>query len=115
MSDNSWYEKGDFPTLRTKCIYDPKDVDNSNKMVAGKEVYVLSCFLCMDGAASVALENHDHGLKCYTAYPSDFRPIKTERELAIEEMKKIVPVGKIISWEDIAKIFYDAGYRKNES
>lgn len=45
----------------------------------------------------------------------DFRPIKTERELAIEEMAKVMSKGTVSTYMSVAEKLYDAGYRKNES
>jgi len=54
---------------------------------------------------------------CYRVSPDPhvFRPIKSEREKAIEEMYSTLENTASMSYKQVAEKLYDAGYRKQES
>lgn len=46
----------------------------------------------------------------HSDYETEFRPIRPERERAIDEMRKALDSS--YSWGDVFAALYDAGYRK---
>lgn len=124
MSDNSWYENGELPPVGSKCIVDSIDCrDNYARSFHGMEVDIhinmvdhqgdnIAVFSMIDPDDNDCLKFHGMMQHC-------FRPIKTEREIAIEAA---VNATKETVWveESVAKvagILFDAGLlrSKNES
>lgn len=122
--DNSWHERGDLPPVGCECEW----VDES-----GVDGPAGSLYPCVGDTVSVCAHRQtpggnviaiftwapgDDGLRVAASrMPEDFRPIRTEREKAIDEMlsvyagkddgKPIHPRCKLL-----AEMLYDAGYRK---
>lgn len=134
MSDNSWYENGELPPVGAKCKVDSKQCESRFvKQFHGKTVDILmhmtdhvgdniAIFSMPDPSDKACLRFHGMVAGC-------FIPIKTERELAIEEMAIDLNIkfnlhDQRVNCEmevtldlekDILGKLYDAGYRKNES
>lgn len=117
MSDNSWYEKGELPTVGTPCIH----------KTYGKGFVIAKHYF--DDEVIIFANHKDCG-ELHYANSTELIPIKTERELAIEDLVRIAEsaAAKMTnqtyidskSMQDSYKIavisaIYDAGYRKNES
>lgn len=109
MSDNSWLTSIDgLPPAGTECEVLNPGIDNAEWekctiLFMGKVVCVYESESCVERVG-----HHD-------LYNVQFRPIKTERELAIEEISRILNDDVYQSTKFIAEKLYDAGYRKNES
>ncbi|BBU05085.1 hypothetical protein [Aeromonas veronii] len=119
---NDWFERGELPPVGTECEFcggtgdadDPWHPD----LMDGDRVTVIAhfeCGICTLAAftfksrnpniATVLVEQANYGC---------FRPIRTERDKAIDEMKQHCPHHG--SWDTVGRIYaealYDAGYRK---
>ncbi|MFW2330252.1 hypothetical protein [Aeromonas allosaccharophila] len=119
---NDWFERGELPPVGTECEFcggtgdadDPWHPD----LMDGDRVTVIAhfeCGICTLAAftfksrnpniATVLVEQANYGC---------FRPIRTERDKAIDEMKQHCQHHG--SWDTVGRIYaealYDAGYRK---
>ena len=99
--DNSWYERSELPPVGCECeAFD----SNENKwmrveVIAIREGYVMMwCRECLCG-----FQSDDKSI---------FRPLRTEREKAIDEMVSVIKWSAFHDPEFTASILYDAGYRK---
>ena len=100
--DNSWHERGEFPPVGCECEMKhrlwikPKEV----KIAAITKEYVI----VVDGQC----EQH------YYLRDITFRPLRTEREKAIDEMKSLCayPGSWNSTYKSFAEALYDAGYCK---
>lgn len=108
LPDNSWHERGEFPPAGTECEaeYDTQKREWYKARVIG--VDSGECFLrWIDGRGDGSVSNYKN--------PSDFRPLRTEREKAIDEMVDVLK-DAIQDTKTVHKIcasaLYDAGYRK---
>lgn len=103
QQDNGWFERGELPPVGVVCetLAEPE--------LSWVEAEVLAH---RDGFAIVWVVSEKCGAQCDT--PGHFRPIRTERELAVEEMKQHCPYHG--DWDTVGRIYaealYDAGYRK---
>ena len=99
--DNSWHDRGEFPPVGSTVEkkYKSSDVWGEVKIVAAGNQLVI--FGYPSGGEAFG-EWSDY----------DFRPLRTEREKAIEEMVAVISSMSILSIERIAKKLYDSGYRK---
>lgn len=104
--DNSWHERGEFPPAGCEC---EAFVNEENKWVRFEVIAIRDGFVmgwCRESLCGFQSDEK-----------SEFRPIRTEREKAIDEMlsvyagkddgKPIHPRCKLL-----AEMLYDAGYRK---
>lgn len=96
MSDNSWFEKGEFPPVGTKVLYH------------GKETEIVAYIYCGEYQKAVYQVLDRSG--CGYTESNSFEPIKADRELAIEQI-----MLDSDCFRTAAIKLYDAGYRKNES
>lgn len=117
MSDNSWFEEGELPPVGSIvefcnkkkekeriCIDDWKNGDKL-EVLAIRKVGLSDLpivFNLRDNTASAVIMEM-------------IRPIKTERELAIEAMHLIANQNGSCANICAMEKLYDAGYRKNES
>ncbi|MCX7132318.1 hypothetical protein [Aeromonas sp.] len=102
--DAHWFERGELPPVGTQCeaISEP-DMD-------WLEVEVIAH---RDGFAIVWCSDEKCGANCDD--PKHFRPIRTEREKAIEEMMgSVLAVMNRGLQRRLCEDLYDAGYRKQE-
>lgn len=98
--NSSWFERGELPPIGVVCEayidYPPQWVEA--EIVAHKDGFAIGwCKSVMKGC---------HGDKA-----SEFRPIRTERELAIDQMCRDVGFDGLLSSMAAAKL-YDEGCRK---
>lgn len=101
---NDWHEKGELPPVGVECNY----FWNSRPETWEKAVIVASGFDFDIPCVVVKVRDQIR----ITSTPQDFRPIKSEREKAIEEIKGIIMRPFVENPEDKAASIYDAGYRK---
>jgi hypothetical protein len=123
MSDNSWYEKGELPPVgcHVKLNCASCTCDYVEKM-HGKKAEILMHRTSSTGhPVAVFCIIDDEGFNSYHALTNNdnFRPIKTERELAIDAAIKATKETVFVE-ESVAKvagILFDAGLlrSKNES
>ena len=100
--DNSWFTNGGFPPAGTVCeVYENEWVET---FIIGmdKEGYCVYT----TGNQYVGYDGEND--------PSNFRPIRTEREKAIGEMANLIAKSVFGSAKCQAEKLYDAGYRKVE-
>ena len=110
--DNSWYERGEFPPVGCECEFCNSDDEWAD--------WLHSVFVGFDstGNGVVSVFGDDKGVLWISNNSSDFRPLRTEREKAIDEMVDILKakfdlhgVGSV-AVVNIVDELYDAGYRK---
>ena len=100
QQDNSWRERGEFPPvgceceIMHKCWIEPNEV----KIAAITKEYVI--------VVDCQREQHYH-LRDIT-----FRPLRTEREKAIDDMIAAIDHIKEGNFQTLIGALYDAGYRK---
>lgn len=106
--DNSWHERGEFPPAGCECEVFVSDENKwmHYEVIAIRDGNVLGW--CRE--SSCGFQSNDK---------SDFNPLRTEREKAVDEMlsvyagkadgKPIHPRCKLL-----AEMLYDAGYRKEQ-
>ena len=106
-TDNSWYERGELPPVMV-----PVEL-----WFGGSFAYNCE-FIAMRGYTCVLWNLDDDKPDCADYMNSQFRPLRTEREKAIDEMVAILkakfdrPGVDGIAVADIVDELYDAGYRK---
>ena len=103
--DSSWHERGELPPVGCECEIKHK------YWVEFQRVSVLAItseYVIISGHPTPAREQHYH-LRDIT-----FRPLRTEREKAIDEMKSLCayPGSWCSTYKSFAEALYDAGYRK---
>ena len=100
--DNSWYERGELPPVGTICeMIDYRATWRECKIIAHEDG------ACIGWIASL-------NSPFYTYDKSEFRPLRTEREKAIDEMIKLIGHGYMsaeMAKELVIKMC-DAGYHK---
>ena len=120
MSDNSWYEKGELPPAGIICekSFTSTNDEWSKVFIIGNTINGRIAYEIIDcpkkeyiGEIRVSTGNYKVSGK-WVGEAYAFRPIKTERERAIEEMLTHMDAE---GHKDLAAQLYDAGYRKNES
>lgn len=99
--DNSWHERGERPPLNVVVEWDEWGNGNwvETKLLAdtGDDEFVMIV----------------KGVKTIVGRPANFRPLRTEREKAIDEMVSVTLA--VINQDTQRQMFgmlYDAGYRK---
>jgi len=116
--NNHWYERGELPPVGVECEFHGgvrvgREWPNSLK--DGAKVKVLCHYTpCMRPVAVFSFDIPG-GKLTSQASEACFRPIRTERDLAVEEMMKDAGA---LQWETPKSIMlslYDAGYRKQTS
>lgn len=118
-----WHKNGELPPVGEVCIFDPNGrteyFDEEAIKAIGKEVSIISHVKFKNGVGSVAVFMCDtYGVAVVrSANEACFRPVRTEREKAIDEMvcEFIDHHGDPKGGErylGIAAKLYDAGYRK---
>jgi len=103
MENNSWHQKGEHPPAGTKCEY------------ARSEKFFFECKILGSNGGQVAFTCPDEPNRIFVNSFNDcgFRPIKSDREKAIEEMALLMGKSENTYWAS-AEALYDAGYRKVE-
>ena len=101
VQDNSWYERGELPPVGTIC----KMIDDKNTWLECEIIAHKNSF-CIGWISS-------RNAPFYTDDKSEFRPLHTEREKAIDELNALVgDIEKYPTWRDAIVGIIDAGYRK---
>ena len=111
-SDNSatsWFEKGEFPPAGCECDFCNSDDEWCD--------WHRSVFVGFDsiGNGVVSVFGDDKGMLWLSTNPSDFSPLRTEREKAIEDMSRIMHDkghGSVINDVTLGALL-DAGYHKD--
>ena len=99
---NSWHERGEFPPVGCECDI-RHSCGNSEKYEKVTVAAITSEYVIVKYAT---FEQH------YMLKDVSFRPIRTEREKAIDEMLLAVDHIKEGNFETFIGALYDAGYRK---
>lgn len=105
QQDNSWCERGELPPIGTICeMIDDKKTWLECEIIAHKNSF------CIGWISS-------RNAPFYTDDKSEFRPLRTEREKAISEMKSLCayPGSWNSTYKSFADALYDAGYRKEQT
>ncbi|HHQ4476847.1 TPA: hypothetical protein ACSPZR_001589 [Aeromonas veronii] len=101
--NNHWFERGELPPVGVECEVRIGEDWRRTKVVAALDSDVGKLPIFTTPWCS------QHYVDCG---PEQFRPIRTERDLAVEEMMKDAGA---LQWEtpmSIMRSLYDAGYRK---
>ena len=101
-ADNSWHERGEFPPVGCECEIKHKCWGEFRRVTVAA---ITKEYAIVDDDSVVAREQH------YYLRDVTFRPLRTEREKAIEEIAELVRDGLVSP--EMAKEFaikmYDAG------
>ena len=102
-ADNSWYERGELPPVGCEC-------EIKHKCWCGFErftvVAITKEYVIVEDDSVVAREQHYH------LHDMTFRPLRTEREKAIEDMSRVMHEHDSVINDVTLGALYDAGYRK---
>jgi len=102
--DNGWFERGELPPVGIEC--------EAKKY--GKEEYykVVICGAGKHLGLAVSFYEKQKGSGAFTCSSAEyFRPIRTEREVAIEEMQSDI-AERWANCEELAKYLVDKGWVK---
>lgn len=104
--DNSWHERGELPPVGTKC----EVLNNELYNPAWKKCTIIfrGMYKCIYSAESRSEIGGNVGITDAIR----FRPLRTEREKAIDEMLLAIDHIKEGNFETFIGALYDAGYRK---
>ena len=98
--DNSWHERGELPPVGFWCEVKTKTFNGWMKcFVVGKS-----------SRGDTVIECDDCAFIIDSSY--EFRPLRTEREKAIDEMADLIAKSVFGSAKCQAERLYDSGYRK---
>ena len=100
--DNSWHERGELPPVGCECDI-RHSYCNPEKYEKVTVAAITSEYVIVKYAT---FEQH------YMLKDISFRPIRTEREKAIDEMLLAIDHIKEGNFETFIGALYDAGYRK---
>lgn len=100
--DAQWFERGELPPVGTVCLYVVSD-----RLSAEVEITAHAKL----GLCFVQAGQSGESYVSKTAELHRFRPIRTEREVAIEEMCNVAGLDGLV-FGLVAGELYDAGYRK---
>ena len=118
---NSWTPFGEPPKNRDNIFYRPADPQWDGKglppvgticqmvSIEGRKEGVIKCHLVGADGSPLAAIQFEKGYGIGTLYC--FRPIKSEREKAIDEMKQVYSDGEAVGMGGIYAL-YAAGWRK---
>ncbi|MGN5044102.1 hypothetical protein [Aeromonas sp. 3P] len=101
--NNHWFERGELPPVGTRC----------EALITSENQWVEIEVIChRDGFALGWCLKERCGY--HGDEPTDFRPIRTERDLAVEEMRQHFPYPGSLDTIGLAyaAALYNAGYRK---
>ena len=100
--DNSWYEREELPPVGYEC-----EAIRNDEWVAVEVLRHRVNNVEMNVAAVMDCTSFN------VFWSADFRPLRTKREKAIDEMNELVgDIEKYPTWRDAMAALYDAGYRK---
>lgn len=103
--DNGWFERGELPPVGEVC-----EVMHLDRWVCCEVIAHFEQSWGMVAAYTVGI-NGGNAKLLEQCNPEDFRPLRTEREVAIEEMCNVAGLGGLV-FGLVAGELYDAGYRK---
>lgn len=117
---SDWHTNGELPPVGDVCIFDPGDgAENYNHEeleAVGCDVEIIAHtkFNRAVGCVAVFKWDRDSGCGVSTGCASVFRPIRTERDKAIEDMLLVIHEARHPheSLTDACQMLYAAGYRK---
>lgn len=103
--DGGWFERGELPPVGVECTAVADGIPDAN------------CIIVAISTEQVVVKWTENQMFDVLGMPGlAFRPIRTERDKSIEEMKQHCPYHG--SWDHVGRIYaealYDAGYRKQE-
>lgn len=99
--DSSWYERGEFPPIGTICeMIDDKETWLECEIISHKNTF------CIGWISS-------RKAPFYTDDKNEFRPLRTEREKAIDSACEAI--GGVIGGRLIIERLYDAGLLKEQA
>jgi len=101
--DNSWHERGEFPPAGCECEVKDGGVWHKTHIVGFDDDGY-----CVYTSPWNSLARDYDGDMCQ----SNFRPLRTEREKAIDEMANLIARSVFGSAKCQAEKLYDAGYLK---
>ena len=101
--DNSWHEHGEFPPIGCECEVKHKCWGGFERVTV---VAITKEYAIVEDDSVVAREQHYH------LHDMTFRPLRTEREKAIDDMANLIARSVFGSAKCQAEKLYDAGYRK---
>lgn len=113
---SDWHKNGELPPVGEVCIFDPTGGEcyfNDDELKAkGHQVCILAHTKYKQEYVSVAVFKWDLDECCgvSSANACSFRPIRTEREKAIDEMVSLVE--PLATYREFAGAIYDAGMYK---
>ena len=111
-----WHKNGELPPVGEVCIFDPNGrtefFDEKAIGAIGKEVSIISHvkFKGAVGGVAVFMCDSDGVAIVRTASETCFRPLRTERDKAIDEMVSLVE--PLATYREFAGTIYDAGMYK---
>lgn len=113
---SDWHKNGELPPVGEVCIFDPTGGEcyfNDDELKAkGHQVCIIAHTKYKQSSGSVAVFKWDldecSGVS--SANACSFRPIRTEREKAIDEMVSLVE--PLATYREFAGAIYDAGMYK---
>lgn len=103
--DAQWFERGELPPVGEVC-----EVMHLDRWVCCEVIAHFEQSWGMVAAYTVGI-NGGNAKLLEQCNPEDFRPLRTEREVAIEEMCNVAGLGGLV-FGLVAGELYDAGYRK---
>ena len=113
-----WHEHGELPPVGCECEWvDESGVDGVDGVVYPQlgDVVTIHAHADTPGGYTIAIFTWARGSGLGVAasrMPEDFRPLRTEREKAIDEMANLIAKSVFGSAKCQAEKLYDAGYRK---
>lgn len=119
MSDNSWYEKGEPPPVGSVVEFCNKKEEKERICIDdwknGDQLEVLA--VRKVGMDDLPIVFNIRDKTASAVIMAMIKPIKTERELSVEEIKSIIVHQGWLSADgtvsgEIANKIYDSGYRK---
>ena len=105
--DNSWHERREFPPAGCKCEFCNSDDEWAD--------WLRSVFVGFDstGNGVVSVFGDDKGVLWISSNPDDFRPLRTEREKAIDAAcDAVCKAGPYDHERELISKLYDAGLLK---
>ena len=100
---NSWYECGEFPPVGCECEIKHKCWSGFERVTV---VAITKEYAIVENDSIITREQHYH------LHDITFRPLRNEREKAIDELANSIASSVFRSAKCQAEKLYDAGYRK---
>ena len=120
MSNNSWYEKGELPPVGSNVIVESGEcTDQYVQSFNGMQVYIVLHMVDHTGdpiAVFSMIEPKEMDcLKFHGMMQHCFKPIRSKRDIAVEEMAILINSAPFNIALTVAEKLYDAGYRKTNT